>query len=264
MSGRTWSLFDRVAAEYDEVVPFFARYGVAIVAALAPAPGTRFLDLGAGRGALTGPALGRGCAVTAVDAAPQMARRISMSYPAARVCLMDAQALAFPSAGFDLVVAAFVIHVLDNPGAGVAEAYRVLAPGGRFALTGNSSRTQGERPDDPALVDTRSLGTRLDELFAEFTAYVQPGGSMGHPIDPADLLTEAGFVDLHEDRVVVTVHFADSQELWRWAMSHGYRAFIEGLPEERRCEFRARMLSLASGEPVLCRGTGVWSGRKPG
>jgi SAM-dependent methyltransferase len=264
VSGRTWGLFDRVAAEYDEVVPFFARYGVAIVAALAPAPGTRFLDLGAGRGALTGPALDRGCAVTAVDAAPQMARRTSMSYPGARACIMDAQALAFPSASFDLVAAAFVIHVLDNPGAGAAEAYRVLAPGGRFALTGNSSQSQGERPDDPALVDTRSLGSRLDALFAEFTACLQPGGSMGHPIDPADLLTEAGFIDLREDRVMVTVNFPDNHELWRWAMSHGYRAFIEGLPEERRYEFRARMLTLASDEPVLRRGTGVWSGRKPG
>ena len=46
MTGPSWPLFDRVAAEYDEVVPFFARYGEAIVAALAPAPGTRFLDRG--------------------------------------------------------------------------------------------------------------------------------------------------------------------------------------------------------------------------
>jgi hypothetical protein len=33
-----WRLFDRIAADYDEVVPFFAEYGAAIVAALDPPP----------------------------------------------------------------------------------------------------------------------------------------------------------------------------------------------------------------------------------
>jgi hypothetical protein len=74
-------------------VPFFAEYGAAIVAALDPQPGCRFLDLGAGRGALTAPALARGCVVTAVAAAPAMAGRLAASYPAARLCLMDVQGL---------------------------------------------------------------------------------------------------------------------------------------------------------------------------
>ena len=43
MIGPTWRLFDRVAAEYDDVVPFFAEYGTAIVAALAP-PQNRSAD----------------------------------------------------------------------------------------------------------------------------------------------------------------------------------------------------------------------------
>ena len=47
----------------------------------------------------------------------------------------------------------------------------------------------------------------------------------GTPTDPADLLTEAGFVDLHEDRVVVTVHFADSQE----ALAMGHVARVPGV-----------------------------------
>lgn len=48
---------------------------------LAPVPGTRVLDLGAGRGALTAAALARGCQVTAVDCAPGMVERISTQYP---------------------------------------------------------------------------------------------------------------------------------------------------------------------------------------
>jgi trans-aconitate methyltransferase len=67
---------------------------------------------------------------------------------------------------------------------------------------------------------------------------------------------------LYEDRVVVAVNFPDKQALWRWAMSHGYRAFIDDLPEERRGEFRPRFLSLLSDDLVLRRATGAWCGRR--
>jgi 16S rRNA A1518/A1519 N6-dimethyltransferase RsmA/KsgA/DIM1 with predicted DNA glycosylase/AP lyase activity len=87
-----WNLFDRVAADYDEVVPFFAEYGAAIVDVLDPPAGCRFLDLGAGRGALTGPALARGCLVTAVDTAPAMVQRLTADFPAAATYVMDVQA----------------------------------------------------------------------------------------------------------------------------------------------------------------------------
>ena len=114
MNAATWKLFDRVANDYDEVVPFFAGFGAAIMAAIDPPTGCRFLDLGAGTGALTAPALDRGCVVTAVDAAPAMCERLAAAYPAAAVQVMDAQNLDFPSGSFDLVAASFVIHVLDD------------------------------------------------------------------------------------------------------------------------------------------------------
>jgi 2-polyprenyl-3-methyl-5-hydroxy-6-metoxy-1,4-benzoquinol methylase len=78
----TWALFDRVAEDYDQVAPFFASYGASIVDVLDPPPGCRFLDLGAGRGALTGPALARGCAVTAVDASPAMVSLLGAAFRA--------------------------------------------------------------------------------------------------------------------------------------------------------------------------------------
>jgi ubiquinone/menaquinone biosynthesis C-methylase UbiE len=265
-----WRLFDRVAADYDDVVPFFAEYGAAILAALDPPKGCRFLDVGAGRGALTAPALDRGCIVTAIDAAPAMVGRLAAAYPAVAAHVMDAQALAFPDGSFDLAASAFVVHLLDSPAAGVAEAYRVLAPGGRFAFTGNSAQSTGgaqgnadssvERTPD----ERPSLGGLLDALFMEFTPFLPPGGSMGRPVDAADLLTEAGFVDLREQRAEVAVRFDDNAQLWRWAMSHGYRAFVEDLPQERRGEFHRRVLGLSGHDGVLRRATGVWSGRKPG
>ena len=264
MNAATWKLFDRVANDYDEVVPFFAGFGAAIMAAIDPPTGCRFLDLGAGTGALTAPALDRGCVVTAVDAAPAMCERLAAAYPAAAVQVMDAQNLDFPSGSFDLVAASFVIHVLDDPPAAVAEAYRVLAPGGQFAFTGGSARQHARPGDGPAPAEATSLGRRLNDLFAEFAAHLPPGGSMGDLIDAAELLEDAGFVDLREKHATVAIPFEDNATLWRWAMSHGYRAFVEDLPDDRRREFHQRVMELPLDDRILRRETGIWFGRKPG
>ncbi|MEV0458173.1 class I SAM-dependent methyltransferase [Catellatospora methionotrophica] len=263
MDASAWKLFDRVAADYDQVAPFFADFGRAIVEVLDPPAGCRLLDLGCGRGALTGPALARGCAVTAVDAAPAMIERLTADFPAADARVMDAQALQLPADSFDLVVSSFAVHVLDDPAAGVAEAYRVLAPGGRFAFTGGSARAADfDRGVWPGPV-TFPLAGRLDGLFQEFAVHLPPNGSMGTPVDAADLLEAAGFTELREDYAEVRIVFEDHATLWRWAMSHGYRAFIEDLPEQHRREFQRRVLDLPAEDRVLQRITGVWSGRKP-
>src|SRR5262245_3126981 len=89
----TWRLFERVADEYDEVLPFFSTFGASIVSTLPLFDGCRFLDLGAGRGALTAAAHRRGCAVTAIDLSPAMVYRLSAQYPAVAVAVMDAEAL---------------------------------------------------------------------------------------------------------------------------------------------------------------------------
>lgn len=263
----SWTLFDRVAADYDEVVPFFADFGAAIVDVLAPPAGCRFLDLGAGRGALTAPALDRGCVVTAVDAAPAMCERLAARCPAAATYVMDAQALEFPAGSFDLVASSFVVHICDDPAAAVAEAYRVLTPGGRFAFTGESARRPAESAEPaPAPAGTPrppSLGDRLDAAFGEFAPHLPPGGGMGRPVDAAEMLEAAGFVDLRQDRAEVAVDVPDNSTLWRWLMSHGYRAFVEDLPDDRRREFEEAVLQLPTDDRTLRRSTGVWSGRKP-
>src|SRR5262249_35908621 len=151
--------------------------------------------------------------------------RLAESSPAAHACVMDAEALAFAPDSFDIVAASFVIHLLDDPAAGVAEAYRVLRSGGRVALTGASACSRAVREEG----ETRSpsLAASLDALFAEFAARVPPGAGMGRPVDAADLLVNAGFRQVNEDRVAADVRFPDAESVWRWVMSHGYRAFVE-------------------------------------
>ncbi len=49
-------LFDELAGEYDQHIPFFAPFGRDLVAWCDLRPGQRVLDIAAGRGAVTGPA----------------------------------------------------------------------------------------------------------------------------------------------------------------------------------------------------------------
>lgn len=59
----------------------------------------------------------------------------ALSLPAVESHRMDAAALGFPDATFDLVVAGFVLHIMSDPVTAVAEVKRVLRPGGQFAFT---------------------------------------------------------------------------------------------------------------------------------
>lgn len=74
-------LFDRLAADYDQVIPFFADFGAQLVDLLDPAPGATWLDVGSGRGAIAAAAAARGCAVTAVDAAARMVALLGAAHP---------------------------------------------------------------------------------------------------------------------------------------------------------------------------------------
>jgi len=52
-------LFDELASEYDQHVPFFGAFGCGLVTWGGLQPGQRVLDIAAGRGALAGPQASR-------------------------------------------------------------------------------------------------------------------------------------------------------------------------------------------------------------
>jgi SAM-dependent methyltransferase len=97
--------------------------------------GTRLLDVATGPGFVAGAAAARGAAVTGLDFSPAMLARARASHPAINFGQGDAEALPFESASFDAVVMNFGMLHLARPNAAIAEAHRVLRPGGRFAFT---------------------------------------------------------------------------------------------------------------------------------
>lgn len=151
-----WSLvYDRVASP----APGFRAARQRSIQRLQLRPGDRVLIVGAGTG-LDLEHLPRDVEITAVDVTPAMLnhleRRAAALGRAVSVRVMDARQLQFPDASFDAIVMHLVLAVMPQPDQGLAEAIRVLTPGGRIAVFDKFLRDD-ERP---------SLRRRVLNLFA--------------------------------------------------------------------------------------------------
>ncbi|KAB1981400.1 class I SAM-dependent methyltransferase [Streptomyces triticiradicis] len=130
--------YDKEADRYDATRGGEPRAAAAAAAVLALVPlGARgLLDMACGTGTVTSRlTAGRpGLRVTGVDAAHGMTRRAAERVPGA-VVRADARRLPFPAHSFDAVSAVWLLHLLDDARPVVAEAARVLRPGGVFVTT---------------------------------------------------------------------------------------------------------------------------------
>lgn len=93
-------------------------------------PAGRLLEVGVGPGRHLGSY--RGHHVTAIDCSATMVASSRRHAPGADIRQMDGERLEFPAACFDYVVLAHVLSVTGNPQRMLAEAHRVLRPGGRL------------------------------------------------------------------------------------------------------------------------------------
>lgn len=102
---------------------------------LALAPGA-VLDLGCGTGAALAPLAARfpGARLVAADLAPAMVRAAAARGVAAEVLCADGAALPLEDASVDLVFCSLMLQWLTDPRAVLAEARRVLRPGGALLL----------------------------------------------------------------------------------------------------------------------------------
>lgn len=128
--------YSRVASGYEEVAaPVTAQANDAILDAVLTGPGIALLDVACGPGWLSAAALKRGARVTALDLTEEMVAMARRRCPEAEVVVGDAEHLPFPANHFDAVVCNFGILHLPQPERAIAEAYRVLRSGGRYAFT---------------------------------------------------------------------------------------------------------------------------------
>jgi ubiquinone/menaquinone biosynthesis C-methylase UbiE len=186
--------YDRLAAQYDRR---WSRYLRRSLAMLRPhlegrSPG-RLLDLGCGTASLA-PRLdgwgARPASYVGVDLSVQMLhatqRRLHDTH--ASVVAAAAEALPFREGAFDTVVSASSLHYWEDPAAGLAEARRVLVPGGRLLLVDWARDAWTMRVMDRLL---RLRGAAYRRMYARD--------------EIGALLEEAGFSVRHTDERKITL-----------------------------------------------------------
>ena len=98
-------------------------------------PGMRVLDVACGPGYVAGAAAERGAETVGIDFSESMLKLAQSNFPALAFRHGDAEDLPFAEGAFDCVLINFgVLHFPDADKA-LAEAYRVLKPGGRLGFT---------------------------------------------------------------------------------------------------------------------------------
>ena len=170
---------------------------------LLPGPAGATLDLGCGEGRLSRYLRSAGYRVVGADAAPTMVRLADAHPAAAPAVLADAAALPFRAGAFNLVVAYMCLHDIDRMPQAVAEASRVLAPGGRFCASiphpvNSAGAFQDRDPDAPFLIAGSYLDTapadwaaNRDGIRLTFHSEHRPIEAYSRALEAAGLLIEA-------------------------------------------------------------------------
>ena len=97
--------------------------------------GTRTLDLASGPGYIAAEAAKRGARVTGTDFSPEMVALARTHHPAVPFETADAESLHFGAGSFEAITMSFLLGHLGRPAVAVREAWRVLQPKGRLALS---------------------------------------------------------------------------------------------------------------------------------
>ncbi|GAB1815553.1 hypothetical protein MUNTM_45910 [Mycobacterium sp. MUNTM1] len=150
-------------------------------------PGRRALDLGAGTGEATGPLLGEGMDVVAVEPGRDLAAILTARYPAADLLLSRAEDVEFAESTFDLVVAATSIHWM-NLDVVLPKVHRALVPEGRLLVWRNVF-------GDPA-VATTAFRAEVERIVSR-----RPTARADNPEDAAvmaDKLTHTGLFSVDD------------------------------------------------------------------
>jgi SAM-dependent methyltransferase len=178
-------------------------YREAFFALIVPAPGRRTLEVGCGEGRVARDLAQRGHRVVAVDASPTLVGHATDADRDGDYLVADAAALPFRAGSLDAVVAYNSLMDVDDMPATVAEAARVLEPGGRLCVcvthpTADAGRFDGKQPDAPFTIRGVYLGrNRLeedtferDDLVITFTGWRYALEEYAGALEAAGLLIE--------------------------------------------------------------------------
>jgi len=204
--GREWSL--RAEALDRQLAPA----GAVGLAALAPQPGERILDLGCGGGATTAriaKAVGPRGAVTGVDISSDLlaVARARPGNEGAAFIEGDAQVWDFEAAAYDALFSRFGCMFFADPPAAYANLRRALKPGARVVLTVWRDLAANPWAALPAAIGAEVLGP------AEPPAPGAPGPfAWADPMIFRPILEGAGFTGLEWREAPITLQVGEAGE----------------------------------------------------
>lgn len=175
--------YDRWAPIYDLVFgPVFTRGRNAAILA-ARRVGGRVLEVGVGTG-LSLPGYGPGCSLYGIDISDAILdkarKRAEQLSNVEAIEVMDAEALRFEPASFDVVVAQYVITAVPNPEQALNEFARVVRPGGEIIITTRIGAGKGLRGQIEKLLMpiTSRLGFRTEFPWERYARWEDQVGSV--------------------------------------------------------------------------------------
>ena len=225
----------KAAAYHQHFGDLTGQFADALLDAAAAGEGSRVLDVGSGPGQVAGTAAARGAEVVGVDVSPGMVELAQRLHPDVEFHVGDAHRLPHADRSFDAVVANLVMpHLADHP-RGVAEMCRVLADGGRLAL---STWDAPARSPFPGL-----LFLAVQEAAAPPVDGIPPGPSFyGYADDDAFalLLADAGLVDVAVEDARFTCRAPSADALWESLLEGTVRAsaLVHGQTDDVRQRIR--------------------------
>ena len=146
----------------------------AIIALLSPVPLGRLVDIGTGTGRMLELLGGQAAGAIGIDRSPEMLRLARAKLAEAGLEQIelrqgDMYAVSLPDGGADTVVLHQVLHYAQQPEAALAEAARLIAPGGRLLVVDFSPH---ERED----LRSRHAHARLGFSDAQMAAWFSAAG----------------------------------------------------------------------------------------
>ncbi|MEJ3654357.1 methyltransferase domain-containing protein [Actinomycetes bacterium KLBMP 9759] len=143
--------------------PFFVRLRERSYQLLEATPRRRIVDVGCGGGTAVGELTARGVDAAGVDVDPEVVAAARALEPGGTFVEAPAERLPFPDGSVDGYRAEKLFHSLAEPAVALAEARRLLRPGGRIVLVGQDWDFAAVEADDPALT-RRIIAANADTL----------------------------------------------------------------------------------------------------
>jgi ArsR family transcriptional regulator len=147
---------------------FIGAAEAALLEAVDVAPGERLLEIGCGEGGNLHHLAARGARRFGVDFSHARARFAARALDGAHIVRADAERLPFCDAAFDAVLVRDLLHHACDRVRVLAEAHRVLRPGGRLTVIEPNARNPLIAAQAAAIVTERGMLTSTrDRLYGE-------------------------------------------------------------------------------------------------